>query len=111
MNAGETTLFVRRLAVTGFNASRTLAIKVTVEQATQEIEIAEGYQDKFELSYGEATSTKVTGAKVAGSYGYRAPEDKNVVDVEQRGNNSGEFFITAIGTGTTTFKVFNFWRW
>ena len=107
-NAGEATLFVRRQAVTGFNASRTLGIKVTVAKASQTIAIAEGYQDKFELSYGEATSTKVTGAKVASSYAiFSAPEDKSVVDVEQRGNNSDEFFIEAIGTGTTTFKVIN----
>ena len=111
-NAGETTLFVRRLAVDGFNASRTLGIKVTVEQATQTITVA---NDNFVLNYGDTTTTILTGGKVSyAHYIESVIPDEGVVSATLRYNTfnsvntNNELNITAVGSGTAKISVYNY---
>ena len=102
-NAGETTLFVRREAFTGFNASRALPIKVTVTKASQEIILAAGYKSEFVLDYGDTVTTIFTGGNVYESE--IIPE--GVVITSIGGSNSNELTIRTVGLGRATIRVFD----
>ena len=102
VNAGKTTIFVSRAGNANFNPSRTLAIKVTVEQASQTIVVA---TTDVTLSYGETFETPLSGG-LAG-YEIESIEPEGVVIVSiGGGSNSDELIIKAIGSGTAEIKIF-----
>ena len=103
LQGGTTTIFVRRAGSTGFNASRTLAIKVTVTKASQEIILAAGSRSEFVLDYGDTVTTIFTGGDVYES----EIIPKGVVTTSIGGSNSNELTIRAVGLGRATIRVFD----
>ena len=103
LQGGTTTIFVRRAGSTGFNASRTLAIKVTVTKASQEIILAAGSRSEFVLDYGDTVATIFTGGDVYES----EIIPKGVVTTSIGGSNSNELTIRAVGLGRATIRVFD----